>query len=239
MISFIQSAKYIKDFPETKKEVVFVGRSNVGKSSLLNALLEEDKAIVTDVAGTTRDLVEGKVNLKNITLNLIDTAGIRESSDKIERIGIEKSKKALNNADLVILVIDSSNIDEEDERLIDMVKGYEHIIVYNKSDLNKKDGINISAKNNDIKQLVDYLNNKYKDDISLVNEDILNNERQIASMEKCLNELKQMYNNIDIDGIDMVFTDLMESYHYLCEILGKEYQEDLIDHMFRNFCLGK
>ncbi len=235
MVDKAKRFRVVKDGLNT----VIIGKPNVGKSSLLNALLEEDKAIVTDIAGTTRDLVEGKVNLKNITLNLIDTAGIRESSDKIEKIGIEKSKKALNNADLVILVIDSSNIDEEDQVLIDMVKNYEHIIVYNKSDLNKKDGINISAKNNDIKQLVDYLNDKYKDDISLVNEDILNNERQIALMERCLKELNDMYNNIDTDGIDMVFTDLMESYHYLCEILGKEYQEDLIDHMFRNFCLGK
>ena len=93
--------------------------------------------------------------------------------------------------------------------------------------------------NNDIHELTDYLNERYKEDISLVDEDILNNERQIALMKKANNCLKQMYEHIDYDGIDMVITDLMESYHYLCEILGKEYQEDLIDHMFRNFCLGK
>ena len=235
MIDKAERFRVVKDGIDT----VIIGKPNVGKSSLLNALLEKDKAIVTDIAGTTRDLVEGKVNLKNITLNLIDTAGIRESSDKIERIGIEKSIQAFSDAKLAILVLDASNMDEEDTKLIDMVKDKNHVIVYNKSDIKKGEGINISAKNNDIVALVDYLNDKYKDDVVLVDEDILNNERQIALMKKCLNELKQMYENIDTDGIDMVVTNLDEAYHYLCEILGKEYREDLIDHMFRNFCLGK
>ena len=235
MIDKAERFRVVKDGLDT----VIIGKPNVGKSSLLNALIEKDKAIVTDIAGTTRDLVEGKVNLKNISLNLIDTAGIRESSDAIEKIGIEKSKQALDNAELVILVIDSNDINDEDKKLMDMVKDRNHIIVYNKSDLKKADGINISAKNNDIAELVDYLNNKYENDVTLVNEDILNNERQIALMKKCLNELKQMFTNIDTDGIDMVVTNLDEAYHYLCEILGKEYQEDLIDHMFKNFCLGK
>ena len=235
MIDKAERFRVVKDGLDT----VIIGKPNVGKSSLLNALLEKDKAIVTDIAGTTRDLVEGKVNLKNISLNLIDTAGIRESSDTIEKIGIEKSKQALQDAELVILVIDTNDINDEDKKLMDMIKDRNHIIVYNKSDLKKGDGINISAKNNDIAELVDYLNNKYENDVTLVNEDILNNERQIALMKKCLNELKQMYTNIDTDGMDMVVTNLDEAYHYLCEILGKEYQEDLIDHMFKNFCLGK
>ena len=235
MIDKAERFRVVKDGLST----AIIGKPNVGKSSLLNALLEEDKAIVTDIAGTTRDLVEGKVNLKNISLNLIDTAGIRESSDVIEKIGIEKSKAALDSAELIILVIDSSNIDDEDKKLMDLVKDRNHIIVYNKSDINKVDGISISAKNNDINELVDYLNAKYENDVTLVNEDILNNERQIALMKKCENELKEMHKNIDTDGIDMVVTNLDEAYHYLCEILGKEYQEDLIDHMFKNFCLGK
>lgn len=235
MIDKAERFRVVKDGLDT----VIIGKPNVGKSSLLNALIEEDKAIVTDIAGTTRDLVEGKVNLKNITLNLIDTAGIRESSDTIEKIGIKKSKEALDSAELVILVIDANSIDDEDNKLIDLVKDRNHIIVYNKSDLKKADGINISAKNNDIDNLINYLNEKYADDVTLVNEDILNNERQISLMKKCLNELKQCYENIDNDGTDMVVTDLDEAYHYLCEILGKEYQEDLIDHMFKNFCLGK
>ena len=218
---------------------VIIGKPNVGKSSLLNALIEEDKAIVTDVAGTTRDIVEGKVNLKNITLNLFDTAGIRQSDDKVEKIGIEKSKEALDAAELVILVLDSSNIDDEDNKLLELVKDKNHIVVYNKSDIKKSTGINICAKNNEIDELVDYLNEKYKNDVTLVEEDILNNERQIALMKNCLNELKEIINSIDSDGIDMIVTNISEAYHYLCEILGKEYQEDLIDHMFKNFCLGK
>ena len=236
MIDKAERFRLVKDGINT----VIIGKPNVGKSSLLNALIEEDKAIVTDIAGTTRDLVEGKVQLENICLNLIDTAGIRESSDVIEKIGIEKSKEALEKAELVILVLDSSDISEEDKELLELTKDYERIIVYNKSDLNDShEGISICAKDKDIKQLVDYLNNKYKDDVTLVDEDILNNERQIALMKNCLNEFKEMMNHIDSDGIDIVITNLEEAYHYLCEILGIEYQEDLIDHMFKNFCLGK
>ena len=235
MIDKAERFRVVKDGIST----VIIGKPNVGKSSLLNALLEENKAIVTDIAGTTRDLVEGKVVLKNITLNLIDTAGIRQSDDKIEKIGIEKSLEALEKAELVILVIDASNIDEEDDKLLEMTKDKNRIIVYNKSDLNKTGDISISAKNNDISSLVDYLNDRYKDDISLVDEDILNNERQIALMKNCLNELKELMMNIDLEGTDIVVTNLDEAFHYLCEILGREYQEDLIDHMFRNFCLGK
>ncbi|MBP5279074.1 MAG: 50S ribosome-binding GTPase, partial [Erysipelotrichaceae bacterium] len=218
---------------------VIIGKPNVGKSSLLNALLEKDKAIVTDIAGTTRDLVEGKVNLKNITLNLIDTAGIRDDAETIEKIGIEKSLQAADEAELIILVIDASNIDEEDEKLMERYKDRNMLVVYNKADLYKTGEISISAKNKQISSLVDYLNNKYADDISLVDEDILNNERQIALMKNCLEELKQMYTKIEYDSTDIVVTNLNSAFHYLCQILGKEYQEDLIDHMFRNFCLGK
>ena len=235
MISKAERFRAVKDGIKT----VIVGKPNVGKSSLLNALIKKDKAIVTDIAGTTRDLVEGVVDLDNISLNLIDTAGIRDSEDKIEQIGIEKSKEALNEADLVILVIDGSNIDIEDEKLLELTKDKKRVVVYNKKDLIKKDGINISAKNGDIKCLIDYLNNEYKEDISLVNEDILNNERQISLMRKSLNELEEMLKHIDDVSLDIVMLNLEESFHYLCDILGKEYKEDLIEHMFKNFCLGK
>ena len=235
MIDKAERFRVVKDGINT----VIIGKPNVGKSSLLNALLEKDKAIVTEIAGTTRDLVEGKVNLKNITLNLIDTAGIRDDAEMIEKIGIEKSLQAADEAELIILVLDSSNIDEEDKKLMDRYKDRNMLVVYNKSDLNKTGDIAISAKNKEISSLVDYLNEKYSDDISLVDEDILNNERQIALMKNCLEELKQMYTNIDYDSTDIVVTNLDSAFHYLCQILGKEYQEDLIDHMFRNFCLGK
>lgn len=235
MINKAERFRVVKDGLNT----VIIGKPNVGKSSLLNALLEQDKAIVTDVAGTTRDLVEGVVNLENITLNLIDTAGIRESKDIVEKIGIERSKAALENADLVILVLDSSNIDEEDEKLLDLTKDKNRIIVNNKSDLNAIGDIKISAKNNDIKELVSYLNNKYANDVKLVDEDVLNNERQLSLMKRALNEFEEMLKDIDNAELDVVEINLEEAFHYLSDILGSEYKEDLIDHMFRNFCLGK
>ena len=235
MINKAERFRVVKDGLDT----VIIGKPNVGKSSLLNALLEQDKAIVTDVAGTTRDLVEGKVNLKNISLNLIDTAGIRESEDKVERIGIEKSKEALMKAELVILVLDANNIDEEDEKLIKLTDNMNRVIVYNKADLKTLGDLKISAKNNDIQELVDYLNNKYDKDAKLVDEDVLNNERQISLMKRALKEFEDMLMSIDGQELDVIEINLEEAYHDLCEILGKEYKEDLIDHMFRNFCLGK
>ena len=235
MIEKAERFRVVKDGLDT----IIIGRPNVGKSSLLNALLEEDKAIVTDIAGTTRDLVEGKVKLDNITLNLIDTAGIRDDAEAIEKIGIEKTMKAIDKAQLIILVIDASDITEKDEELIRQYEDRNLIVVYNKSDLNKMGDISISAMNNDIDSLRDYLNGRYQEDISLADEDILNNERQIALMKQCLKELEDVLAHIDRDSLDMTVTDLDAAYHDLCLILGKEYQEDLIDHMFRNFCLGK
>ena len=235
MINKADRFRVVKDGIKT----VIVGKPNVGKSSLLNALLEKEKAIVTDIAGTTRDLVDGVVKLDNITLNLIDTAGIRDSEDIIEQIGIEKSKEALKEADLVIMVLDGNNIDEQDEELLKLTSDKKRVVVYNKKDLKEHEGINISCLNNDIKELVDYLNNEYKEDISLVDEDILNNERQISLMRKALMSLDNMLIDIDEISLDIVMLNLEEAFHYLCEIVGKDYQEDLIDHMFRNFCLGK
>ena len=235
MINKADRFRVVKDGIKT----VIVGKPNVGKSSLLNTLLEKEKAIVTDIAGTTRDLVEGVVKLDNITLNLIDTAGIRDSEDIIEQIGIEKSKEALKEADLVIMVLDGNNINEQDEELLKLTSDKKRVVVYNKKDLKEHEGINISCLNNDIKELVDYLNNEYKEDISLVDEDILNNERQISLMRKALMSLNNMLVDIDEISLDIVMLNLEEAFHYLCEIVGKDYQEDLIDHMFRNFCLGK
>jgi len=236
MIGKAERFRVVKDGLNT----VIIGKPNVGKSSLLNALLEEEKAIVTNIAGTTRDLVEGKVNLKNISLNLIDTAGIRESDDVVEKIGIDRSLKALEKAELVLLVMDSSNIDEEDLKLLKISEKMNRIVIYNKCDLNKmSDGICVSCKNNDIHELIDYLNNEYKEDIKLVDEDILNNERQISLMKKALISFEDMLNKIDECELDVIEIDLEEAFHQLSEILGREYKEDLIDHMFKNFCLGK
>ena len=235
MIEKAERFRTIRDGLDT----VIIGKPNVGKSSLLNALLEKDKAIVTEVAGTTRDLVEGKAYLKNITLNLIDTAGIRDTDEKIEKIGIEKSMEAAERADLILLVLDASDIDEEDEKLMERYKDRNMIIVHNKSDLYRDGEIPISARNREISSLTDRINEMYQEDIDLADEDILNNERQIALMKQCLKELKETHEEMDQVSTDVIVTDLDSAYHALCQILGKEYQEDLIDHMFRNFCLGK
>ncbi|MCI7222164.1 MAG: tRNA uridine-5-carboxymethylaminomethyl(34) synthesis GTPase MnmE [Erysipelotrichaceae bacterium] len=219
---------------------VILGKPNVGKSSLLNAMLQEDKAIVTNVAGTTRDLVEGEVTLNDVTLNLIDTAGIRDTNDIVEKIGIEKSIEALNNAQLVILVCDDK-LDDEDKRLLDMAKDKPCLIVYNKKDLHDvKDGINISAINNDIEELVDAINDMFKEEIIDNKMDTLNNERQIglaiSARKHMLDVLSAIDDNVELD---LVSIDLNMAYEDLKEILGHATREDLLDALFSKFCLGK
>ena len=219
---------------------VILGQPNVGKSSLLNAMLQEDKAIVTNVAGTTRDLVEGEVTLNDVTLNLIDTAGIRDTNDIVEKIGIEKSIEALNNAQLDILVCDDK-LDDEDKRLLDMAKDKPCLIVYNKKDLHDvKDGINISAINNDIEELVDAINDMFKEEIIDNKMDTLNNERQIglaiSARKHMLDVLKAIDDNVELD---LVSIDLNMAYEDLKEILGHATREDLLDALFSKFCLGK
>ena len=238
MIKKAERFRIIKDGIKT----AIIGKPNVGKSSLLNALLKKDKAIVTDIAGTTRDLIEDSVELENITLHLIDTAGIRESEDTVEKIGIERSLKALEEAELILFVIDASHpLDAEDKRLIELVKDKDVIYIYNKTDIDcLYEGIKISAQNGDIKELVDHLNSRYDKDQSLIDEDILNNERQIALMKSAYNTLKEIKKTV-FDGVelDIISSSLYEAYHDLSEIVGKAYDDDLIDHLFKNFCLGK
>ena len=238
MIKKAERFRIIKDGIKT----AIIGKPNVGKSSLLNALLKKDKAIVTDIAGTTRDLIEDSVELENITLHLIDTAGIRESEDTVEKIGIERSLKALEEAELILFVIDASHpLDAEDKRLIELVKDKDVIYIYNKTDIDcLYEGIKISAQNGDIRELVDHLNSRYDKDQSLIDEDILNNERQIALMKSAYNTLKEIKKAV-FDGVelDIISSSLYEAYHDLGEIVGKAYDDDLIDHLFKNFCLGK
>ena len=238
VIERARAAAVVKDGIDT----VILGRPNVGKSSLLNALLEEDKAIVTDVAGTTRDLVEGKVRLHDITLNLIDTAGIRESDNAIEQIGIRKSMEALEKAQLVILVLDGSMpLTPEDQDLIEMTKDKECIIVYNKKDKKEiQDKLCISAMNHDIEPLVQAIEKKYENELSAMHEDTLNNERQIGlalSAERSMQDAVQALE----DGmeLDLVTIDLEKAWNALKEITGKVGREDLLDEIFSRFCLGK
>ncbi len=223
-------------------KTVIIGKPNVGKSSLLNALLEEDKAIVTAIAGTTRDLVEGKIQLSNITLDLIDTAGLRETKDIIEQIGIDKTRKAIDEAQLVIIVLDATaTISSEEEELIAMTKDKKQLIVYNKSDLtDEKYELSISALNNDISPLIKAIEKMFEKQMLLINEDILNNERQIALAVSAKEAIKQALSSLKTAmELDIVLIDIENAYRALKSILKEVSQDDLLDTLFSNFCLGK
>ena len=223
-------------------DTVILGRPNVGKSSLLNALLEEDKAIVTDIAGTTRDIVEGTVRLDGITLNLIDTAGIHESNDIVEKIGIDKSLQALEKAELVIVVIDGSEaLTDEDHKLLEMTKNKNRIVVYNKNDKAiQHDGISISAINGDVEALTNAIKEKYEKELYLASSDTLNSERQIGLAIQAEQSMKNAIRTLE-DGmeLDLVTIDLENAWTSLKEITGKAGKEDLLDEIFSRFCLGK
>lgn len=223
-------------------DTVIIGRPNVGKSSLLNALLEEDKAIVTDIAGTTRDIVEGQIHIGSVQLNLIDTAGIRHASDKIEQIGIEKSQEKLRQAKLVLLVLDGSRpLTKEDKDLLEQTKDKLRLIIWNKQDLNdsSQEGICISAKNRQIQPLIDALESLYQNDL-LKEEPILSNERQIGLLQQAKSAMKRAQIALEAQTEpDLVEIDIQEAYEDLKEILGEVHREDLLDTLFSKFCLGK
>ena len=222
-------------------KTVIVGKPNVGKSSLLNALLQQDKAIVSDVAGTTRDLVEGDIHLDNVTLHLIDTAGIHDTENDIEQIGIKKSRQALSEAQLVIVLIDSSDFDLEDEKLLEETENLNRLVVYNKKDLGITfSGINISANNGDIDQLINAINDLFRDSKLALSQPVLTNERQIALMRQAKEAMESasraLSNNIPLDLIN---EDIQHAYRCLKEILGQYTREDLLDGIFSRFCVGK
>ncbi|NLY62839.1 MAG: tRNA uridine-5-carboxymethylaminomethyl(34) synthesis GTPase MnmE [Erysipelothrix sp.] len=227
----------IKDGVKT----VIVGEPNVGKSSIFNALIEQDKAIVTNIAGTTRDLIEDKIRLENVTLALIDTAGLRDTDDIIEQIGISKTKEALEAAEFVIMVLDASRpINEFEEELLELIKDQKHIIVHNKTDINDIGEIKVSAINDDVTNLEVAINEMFKDNILDVKQDSLNNERQIGLALKALNHFKDALNTIAMGmELELVAIDLNDGYLSLKEILGEVSRDDLLDTLFSKFCLGK
>ena len=237
IINMAQNSLIIKEGIKT----VLVGKPNVGKSSLLNALLQQDKAIVSDVAGTTRDLVEGDIHLDNVTLHLIDTAGIHDTENDIEQIGIKKSRQALSEAQLVIVLIDSSDFDLEDEKLLEETENLNRLVVYNKKDLGITfSGINISANNGDIDQLINAINDLFRDSKLALSQPVLTNERQIALMRQAKEAMESasraLSNNIPLDLIN---EDIQHAYRCLKEILGQYTREDLLDGIFSRFCVGK
>ena len=224
---------------------VIIGKPNVGKSSLLNALLDEDKAIVTDIAGTTRDIVEGTIRLDHIVLNMIDTAGIRDTDDVVENIGVHKSKELIHQADLVLLVLDGSQpLTREDQELLELSKDTQRIIVINKKDqgqINDIDGIEISAKNHDIEPLIQKIKEMFElGKITSSQDDILANARQIQLLERANQSLKNAIIAMEQSiPTDLIVTDLYDSWESLKEILGERAKEDLLDELFKRFCIGK
>jgi tRNA modification GTPase len=228
-------------------KTAIIGKPNVGKSSLLNMLLDEDKAIVSSYAGTTRDIVEGTLTLGNVTLHLIDTAGIHESVDYVESIGIERSKKAMDEADLVLLVVDASKeLDETDKKLLEMTKDKNRILIGNKMDLKEEISlpgmIYISAKN---KEGLDALALRIEevtkiDSIDSMNGNYLNNTRQTSLMQKAMESLTSAKNAMDLGyDISLIEIDIKNAFDYLGEITGEANPDELITALFTKFCLGK
>ena len=223
-------------------KVALVGKPNVGKSSLLNAFLGEDRAIVTDIAGTTRDVVEGSANIDGIVLHLFDTAGIRESNDKIESIGIEKSKKTIQEADIVVVVLDStSNLNEEDRQILEYTKDYNPIVVYNKNDESSSNNeLSISALNNEIEPLIKAIKERIGLTEKSFSKPALNNARQLGLLAKAKESLLKAKEDAENNlTVDLISTSLFDAYTSILEILGEANQIDLAKEIFSRFCVGK
>jgi len=228
-------------------KTAIVGKPNVGKSSLLNALINEEKAIVTDIAGTTRDTIEAMINIGGVTLNLIDTAGIRDTEDIVEKIGVDRSKKALDEAVLVLLVLDQSKaLTKEDKELLELTKHKKRIIIANKSDLPKalmlEEVISISALTKDgFKDLEKAILKLLSlEDIEERDFNYLSNARHIQKMKEARASLLQVLDSIALDmPVDVYAIDLTDAWHDLSEILGERYENALLNELFSKFCLGK
>lgn len=236
-------------------DTVIVGKPNAGKSSLMNVLLKKERAIVTDIAGTTRDVLEEQMNLNGITLNIIDTAGIRDTEDVVEKIGVDKAKDYLVNADLIIYVVDSSTpLDENDEKIMEMIKDRTALVLLNKSDLDTvtteemivshldQKIIKVSMKEN---QGVDELENAIKElffhgKVELNDEVYITNARHKAALSNAKDSLNMVLDSIAMEmPEDFYSIDLMNTYEELGNILGESLGEDLVNEIFSKFCTGK
>lgn len=220
-------------------KVAIVGKPNVGKSSLLNAFLNEDKAIVTDIAGTTRDIVEGDYVLNGVPIHFYDTAGLHESEDLIEKIGIDKAKKAVEESDLILFVIDETGIDE---KLYSLVKNKKHILVQNKSDLgnvSSEKAIHISAKNKDFKELTDEMI-KVLEIGEVTIKPSFNNTRQLGILKNIVLFLTNAIQDAkDNQPIDLISVNIMSAYNAALDLTGENNKNDLTDEIFSRFCVGK
>ncbi len=233
-------------------KIVIVGKPNVGKSSILNSLLKENKAIVTDIKGTTRDIVEGTLMIDGVKLDILDTAGIRETNDVVEAIGVKRSVDAIDEADLVLFVIDSEDgFNKEDKEVLDKIKDKEILVVYNKNDkkenykvdeLSSYNSINISTFDNDmIEKLKDKISSIFDlKSIAESNYTYISNARQIALLNKSLSIVDEIENAVNIDlEVDMIEIDVKRLWETLGEITGEVGSDDLLNEIFSKFCLGK
>lgn len=226
-------------------KIAIIGKTNVGKSSILNLILNENKAIVSNIPGTTRDLVEGKINYKNLTLNFIDTAGIRKHSNQLELIGIKKSYEQMKIVDLILFVTDASKpITPFEQSLLKQIKNKPHLIIKNKCDLGKKnaiEGFRFSCKKDKIKSLLDEI-------VKILNFSEINNTnltfvqtiQEIGNLKKIINTI----NNIEVSiqkkqPIDLIVEDIYQIDQYLADLLGENKNIDFLEKMFKNFCIGK
>ena len=243
-----KNGKIIKDGIKT----AIIGSPNVGKSSLLNELLQEEKAIVTDIAGTTRDIVEGQISINGILLNIIDTAGIRDTKDKVESIGVEKSIEMMKESDLVLFMLNNNEkLSKDNEKLFNNLKNKNYIIIVNKIDLDNKLDISKLDKDNIIemsiknKKGIEELKNKIIEMFNLNNIEskdptYISNVRSIGILENCLNKVKEIEDSIKNNyPIDMLELDIKYIWEELGKINGTTYEEELLDEMFKRFCLGK
>lgn len=241
-----KNAKIIKD----GIDVALIGRPNVGKSSLLNLFLEEEKAIVTNIAGTTRDIVEGQTIINGIKINFIDTAGIRNTTDVVEKIGVEKSKQMISKADLNILILNNNEpITNEDKELLELIKSKPSIIFINKNDLETKldleqmpnivQGNTLSLEGiKDLKQkIIEYFN---LEKIEVKDATYLTNARQNALIKNTISYIDQALEDIETEvPVDMIEINIRAAWDTLGEIIGATYKDELLDELFSNFCLGK
>ena len=252
LLNTASQGKILRDGLKT----AIVGRPNVGKSSLLNVLLREEKAIVTDIAGTTRDTIEEYVNVRGVPLQLIDTAGIRETDDVVEKIGVERSRKALKEADFVLLLLNQSEtLQEEDIRLLETTKGMKRIILFNKTDLPSKlskEDIAPYAQEEEIvttsmlnKEGINQLEEKiagyfFQGQMNERDATYLSNTRHIALLEKAEQALVEVQNGIEMEmPVDLIQIDFTRAWDLLGEITGDSVQDELLTQLFSQFCLGK
>ena len=231
--------------------VAIIGKPNVGKSSILNSLLDEEKAIVTNIPGTTRDIVEGSITLNGVAINFIDTAGIRETEDIVEKIGVDKSKKTAENADIILFVLNNNEaISEEEKAMLEKYNNDKLIVFVNKMDLESKLIIPENIKDivygntidiNGLEKLKERITEKLNLS-NIVNKDMsyLCNLREIDLVNKAYEALKNAQSNLDAGySVDMIEIDLKSAWDYLGEIMGDSYEGELVDKIFSNFCLGK